>query len=135
MPTKKRGKNAWMREPRSWVIYAMTPDATGYTWKQRLKSGGGGNGKSKVDVYLGITSVGLPTRLRQHKTDAHTRRSECPLHKEMRRLGKKRQWYVHELEKLDGTFEQAKKRERAIKEKFNTYPGFKLLNRTTLSCD
>ena len=41
-----------------------------------------------------------------------------------------------ELEKLDGsTYQQAKRRERAIKAKYSTYPGFKVLNRTTLSCD
>ena len=131
---RRRSRNAWMREPRTWVVYAMTPDATGYTWKQRLKSGRGGGGT--MHVYLGITSVGLPTRLRQHKADAHARDSECPLHREMRRLGKNRQWYVHELETLDkSTYQQAKKRERAIKAEYGAFPGFKLLNRTTLGCD
>lgn len=136
-PKKGKGRNAWMREPRTWVVYAMTPDATGYTWKQRLKDIKSADGsRRKVHVYLGMTSVGLPTRLRQHKTDAHARRSECPLHREMRRLGENRQWYVHELEKLSGsTYQQAKRRERAIKAKYSTYPGFKVLNRTTLSCD
>ena len=126
-----------MTEPRTWVVYAMTPDASGYTWRQRFsdtRSGGSGGGK-KVHVYLGMTSVGLPARLRQHKSDAYARGSECPLHKEMRRLGKNRQWYVHELEKLDGTYQQAKLREQAIKAKYRTYPGLKLLNRSTLSCD
>lgn len=114
----------------------MTPDATGYTWKQRLKDTDNSSSGRKVHVYLGMTSVGLPTRLRQHKTDAHARKSECPLHREMRRLGENRQWYVHELEKLSGsTYQQAKRRERALKAKYGAYPGFKLLNRTTLSCD
>jgi len=145
----KRKKNAWMHEPREWVLYAMTPDATGYTWKQLLEDqkkaaqaegggdGGGKGGKKKpVRVYLGITSIGLKARRQQHMTDAHERRSTCPVHKEMRRMGKRREWYIHALKTLkDTTYRQAKQREKTTLATYATFPGVRLLNRGTLGCE
>ena len=132
----KRPPNAWKHERRTYVIYALSPDAGGLTWAECVRRAAASlpSQRRPISVYLGMTSVGLPKRLRQHQLDASRNKSTCRVHEEMR----KREgwpWKMHELQRVQGTYPQAKRREEMVRAQYAQYPGIELLNRRTLACE
>lgn len=151
----KRKRTHWMKEKRTWIVYAMSPDLGSYdrlkTALELLDARATGpleqtrrllRSFQNLRLYIGIVSVkanetsgaqAVQRRRNEHARDAHERGSKCPLHVAMRTGLTKGKWRAAAQQVLKAvTYHEAMKREKQLKARFR--PHVHMLNRRSLTC-